>query len=133
MGHSLRCGDRKNRTTAAPWSTDMHDRVKPITRRQIPAVGRILEAVGRCDLPRPVVVDAIRRKLSRIRAAREVPDFESIVTLVRHSIDELRTSKLQPIIYGTGIVIHTNFGRVPIADRKSTRLNSSHRTISYAV
>src|SRR5256885_11230154 len=93
----------------------MHDRVKPITRRQIPAVGRILEAVGRCDLPRPVVVDAIRRKLSRIRAAREVPDFESIVTLVRHSIDELRTSKLQPIINGTGIVIHTNFGRVPLA------------------
>ncbi|PYI64534.1 MAG: L-seryl-tRNA(Sec) selenium transferase [Verrucomicrobia bacterium] len=93
----------------------MHDRVKPITRRQIPAVGRILEAVGRCDLPRPVVVDAIRRKLSRIRAAREVPDFESIVTLVRHSIDDLRTSKLQPIINGTGIVIHTNFGRVPLA------------------
>src|SRR5213594_3960981 len=93
----------------------MHDRVKPITRRQIPAVGKILEAVGRCDLPRPVVVDAIRRKLSRIRAAREVPDFESIVTLVRHSIDELRTSKLQPIINGTGIVIHTNFGRAPLA------------------
>ena len=112
----------------------MHDRVKPITRRQIPAVGRILEAVGRCDLPRPVVVDAIRRKLSRIRAAREVPDFESIVTLVRHSIDELRTSKLQPIINGTGIVIHTNFGRAPLvseAVRAANEIGSSYSNLEY--
>src|SRR5213594_831456 len=112
----------------------MHDRVKPITRRQIPAVGRILDAVGHCDLPRPVVVDAIRRKLSRIRAAREVPDFESIVTLVRHSIDDLRTSKLQPIINGTGIVVHTNFGRAPLASeavRAANEIGSGYSNLEY--
>src|SRR5881296_121016 len=112
----------------------MHDRVKPITRRQIPAVGRILDAVGHCDLPRPVVVDAIRRKLSRIRAAREVPDFESIVTLVRHSIDDLRISKLQPIINGTGIVIHTNFGRAPLASeavRAANEIGSGYSNLEY--
>ncbi len=112
----------------------MHDRVKPITRRQIPAVGRILEAVGHCDLPRPVVVDAIRRKLSRIRAAREVPDFESIVTLVRHSIDDLRTSKLLPIINGTGIVIHTNFGRSPLASEAvcaANEIGSGYSNLEY--
>src|SRR5437870_4234599 len=92
----------------------MHDRVKSRARRQIPAVNRILDAVGHCDLPRPVIVDLVRRKLSEIRAARSVPKFESIMALVRRSLDELRASKLQPIINGTGIVIHTNFGRDPL-------------------
>jgi L-seryl-tRNA(Ser) seleniumtransferase len=93
----------------------MHDRVKSDARRQIPAVASVLDAMGQCDLPRPVVVDLIRRKLSQIRAEREMPDFESIVALVRRSLDELRASRLQPIINGTGIVIHTNFGRAPLA------------------
>jgi len=88
----------------------MHDRVKSRARRQIPAVNRILDAVGHCDLPRPVLVDLVRRKLSEIRTARSAPKFESIMALVRRSIDELRASRLQPIINGTGIIIHTNLG-----------------------
>jgi L-seryl-tRNA(Ser) seleniumtransferase len=36
------------------------------------------------------------------------------MVLVRRSLDELRASKLQRIINGTGIVIHTNFGRAPL-------------------
>jgi L-seryl-tRNA(Ser) seleniumtransferase len=101
----------------------MHDRVKPSAGRQIPAVGRILDAVGHCDLPRPVVVDVVRRELSQIRAGKEVPDFDSIVALVRHSLDELRAIRLQPIINGTGIIIHTNFGRTPLASEAIHALN----------
>ena len=97
--------------------------MKPRARRQIPAVGRILDAVGHCDLPRPVVVDLVRRELSQIRAKKEVPHFDSIVALVRHSLDELRASRLQPVINGTGIVIHTNFGRAPLAIEAVRALN----------
>ena len=93
----------------------MHDRIKSRARRQIPAVNRILDALGHCDLPRPVIVDLVRRKLSEIRAERSVPEFESIMVLVRRSLDELCASKVQPIINGTGIVIHTNFGRAPLS------------------
>src|SRR5205807_9050106 len=122
-GHTLRCGDRKNRTTTAPWSIDMRDRVKRRAWRQIPAVTRILDALGRCDVPRRLVVGLIRSKLSQIRAAKKVPDFESIVALVRRSLDELRAGRLQPIINGTGIVIHTNFGRAPVASAAIRALN----------
>jgi len=93
----------------------MYDRLKGHARRQIPAVGRILDALGRCDLPRPVIVDVIRRKLSEIRTKKKVPDFESTVVLIRRSIEELGACRLQPIINGTGILIHTNFGRAPLA------------------
>ncbi|PYJ13473.1 MAG: L-seryl-tRNA(Sec) selenium transferase [Verrucomicrobia bacterium] len=75
----------------------MHDRLNAHGRRQIPAVDRILDALGRCDLPRPVVVDVIRRKLAGIRVTKKVPDFESIVALVRRSLEELSASRLQPI------------------------------------
>ena len=93
----------------------MYDRLKGHARRQIPAVGRILGALGRCDLPRPVIVDVIRRKLSEIRTKKKVPDFESTVVLIRRSIEELGACRLQPIINGTGILIHTNFGRASLA------------------
>jgi L-seryl-tRNA(Ser) seleniumtransferase len=108
----------------------MHDRVNRRARRQIPAVGRILEALGPYDLPRPLVVDVIRRTLSQIRAAREVHNFEAIVLLVRRSLDELRASRLQPIINGTGVVIHTNFGRSPLASEAVRALNEIGSTYS---
>jgi len=101
----------------------MHDRVKFRARRQIPAVSRVLDSLGNFDLPRPIIVDLIRRKLSQIRAEREVPEFESIVAVVRRSLDELRASRLQPIINGTGVVIHTNFGRAPLAREAVRALN----------
>src|SRR4029077_905048 len=123
-GHSLRCGDRKNRSTPAPRSIDMHDRVRTRARRQIPAVGRILDALGHCDLPRPVIVDLVRRKLSEIRAQSPVPEFESIMVLIRRSLDELHAGKLQPIVNGTGIVIHTNFGRAPLPRAATSALSA---------
>jgi L-seryl-tRNA(Ser) seleniumtransferase len=50
-----------------------------------------------------------------MRAAKEIPKLESIVAAIRCSLDELRASRLQPVVNGTGIAIHTNFGRAPLA------------------
>src|SRR5437763_2800852 len=102
----------------------MHDRVKCDKRRQIPAVSKILVTLGHFDLPRPLVVETVRRKLSQIRASRVAPEFESIVAEIRRSLDEFRATRLQPIINGTGIVIHTNFGRAPLAREAVGALNA---------
>ena len=112
----------------------MHNSLKRQARRQIPAVGRILDALGCCDLPRPVVVDVIRRKLSEIRTTKKVPDFESTVALVRRSIEELIACRLQPIINGTGILIHTNFGRATLASdaiRALKEIGSGYSNLEY--
>jgi L-seryl-tRNA(Ser) seleniumtransferase len=84
-------------------------------RRQIPAVSKILDVLGHSDLPRPFVVEIVRRKLSQIRARNLAAEFESVVADVRRSVDEFRASRLQAIINGTGILIHTNFGRAPLS------------------
>ncbi|MFL6504381.1 MAG: L-seryl-tRNA(Sec) selenium transferase [Candidatus Udaeobacter sp.] len=83
-------------------------------RRQIPAVSKILDALGHTDLPRPFVVEIVRQKLSQIRASNAPSEFQSIVAHVRRSLDDFRATRLQSVINGTGIVIHTNFGRVPL-------------------
>ena len=101
----------------------MHDQVKSRARREIPAVNKVLEALGHYDLPRPMIVDLVRRELSKIRAKADIPDLESIVDLLRRSLGGLHASRLQPIINGTGIVIHTNFGRAPLALEAIRALN----------
>ena len=93
----------------------MYDEVKSRSRRDIPAVSKVLDALSDYDLPRPLIIDVLRRELLKVRAKAETPESESIVDLVRGSIERLRASRLQPVINGTGIVIHTNFGRAPLA------------------
>src|SRR5215467_2933421 len=112
----------------------MHDQVNLAVRRQIPAVSKILDALSDCGLPRPFVVELVRRKLSQIRRTGDVAKFESIVADIRRSLDEVRSSRLQPIINGTGIVIHTNFGRAPLgseAIRALGEIGSSYSNVEY--
>jgi len=103
----------------------MHDKLKTCSRREIPAVNRVLDALEHYDLPRPLVVDLVRRELSQVRGKANTPDFKSIVDLVRSSIERLRASRLQLVINGTGIVIHTNFGRAPLAPAAIRALRES--------
>lgn len=110
--------------------------MKPGTRRQIPAVSRMLDALGECDLPRPFVVELVRRKLSQIRANSHIPSLKSIVADVRCSLDQLRATRIQLVINGTGIVIHTNFGRSPLPSEAIRALNevgSAYSNLEYDV
>jgi L-seryl-tRNA(Ser) seleniumtransferase len=92
----------------------MHDKVKGQSRRAIPAVNAILDSLGQIDLPRPLIVDVVRRELAQLRRRREIPDFNVVVNLVRESIENLRATRIQPVINGTGIIVHTNLGRSPL-------------------
>jgi len=88
--------------------------MKPRPRRAIPAVHVILDSLGPIDLPRPLVVDLVRRTLSQLRRARKIPEPNAIVDLIRAAAEQLRASRIQPVINGTGVVIHTNLGRSPL-------------------
>ena len=112
----------------------MRERVKPRSRREIPAVNKVLDALGEYDLPRPLVVDLVRRGLSEIRSNSEIPEFESTVERLHRSLELFRASRLQPVINGTGIVIHTNFGRAPLtpeAVRVLTEIGSGYSNLEY--
>ena len=91
-------------------------------RRQIPAVSKVLDAIGHSDLPRRFVVEIVRRELSRFVAAlalRNRSHRGSYPPLARC----FSRQQLQPVINGTGIVIHTNFGRGPLPTEAMRALN----------
>jgi L-seryl-tRNA(Ser) seleniumtransferase len=90
----------------------MHKRVS--SRRAIPAVSKILEALGHVDLARPVIVDTIRRELSVLRQSDQLPSFADLLSQIREALDRHRRSRLQPVINGTGVILHTNFGRATL-------------------
>ena len=90
------------------------------TLRAIPGVDTLLEAVADCPLPRPLVVNTIRTELAAIRKAENIPDADAITETIRQRLDDLALSRLQPVINGTGVVVHTNLGRAPIAPPTNT-------------
>jgi len=82
--------------------------------RAIPGVDTILEAVADCPLPRPLVVGVIRAELQSLRKAGSIPGHDEITGAIRQRLDDLALSRLQPVINGTGVVVHTNLGRSPM-------------------
>lgn len=85
------------------------------TRRAIPGVDTLLEAMPDCPLPRPLVVRTIRAELAALRKAKAIPEPDVITETIRQRLDDLALSRLQPVINGTGVVVHTNLGRAPFA------------------
>src|SRR5690606_30777027 len=109
-------------------------------RRTIPSVDRLLasEAFGPllAGAPRPLVRDALRLVLDEYRGALErsggdpeargatggvegpVPGAEDAWFAARTSerLEALLRPSLRPVINATGVVLHTNLGRAPLAE-----------------
>jgi L-seryl-tRNA(Ser) seleniumtransferase len=92
----------------------MKPAVATASLRKIPSVDKVVGEIGGCDLPRRVVVDVVRHELGLLRSEKRVPNFSGVMSRIRAGIDALQLAKIQPVINGTGIVIHTNFGRAPL-------------------
>jgi len=82
--------------------------------RGIPSVDKLALALGDTGLPHPSVVATIRRELTALRKHGTIPSFDDILSHLRSALEILRASRIQPVINGTGILVHTNFGRAPL-------------------
>jgi L-seryl-tRNA(Ser) seleniumtransferase len=93
----------------------MHDKIKADRRRQIPAVNKVLEALDHVDLPRSVIVALVRRELAALRESDQLVTFDDVFDHVMRALDRHVHSRLQPVVNGTGVILHTNFGRAPLS------------------
>lgn len=96
-------------------------------RREIPAVERLLANASfgplLAETPRSLVVEALQSVQARLRMAlaegqaapERVGDPDWYAARTSEEIDRLRTSSLQVLINATGVVLHTNLGRAPLA------------------
>lgn len=87
-------------------------------RRALPSVDSLLklaavaELIGR--LPRNVVVAAARDAVAAVRRTGEFPDDWG-AEVVERALERSAPS-LFPVINATGVVLHTNLGRAPLAE-----------------
>lgn len=104
--------------------------------RSIPSVEKLLVALGEVDLPRPTVVSAVRTELAALRAEKTIPDIDGILSRVNSALDGLRASRIQPLLNGTGILVHTNFGRAPlgrIVAEEMTKVGTQYSNLEYGL
>lgn len=88
--------------------------MKKSALRAVPAVEKVLVALGPRDLPRPAVVAVVRRELAALRQQESIPEFGAVVARIEAALAQLKLARIQPIINGTGILVHTNLGRAPL-------------------
>lgn len=82
--------------------------------RAIPSVDALLKELDNTTLPRAALVALVRRELASIRAARDPFTRQQIVDRISASVQALCRARIEPVINGTGVLIHTNLGRSPL-------------------
>jgi L-seryl-tRNA(Ser) seleniumtransferase len=73
-------------------------------RTRPPSVDAVARSFARSGLPHPLLVDAARAAVARGDAATAADEVE-----------QARARLLQPVINATGVLLHTNLGRAPLA------------------
>ena len=97
--------------------TDPRDPRDP--RRRLPAVEAVLAESDVAALvtahPRGLVVRAVRDTIEQARANGGAAPSEGWGAAVRARVQRLAAPSLLPVINATGVVLHTNLGRAPLA------------------
>lgn len=87
--------------------------------RSLPAVHRLLEepaiAAYAATLGREGMKGAIERVLDRARASGEPQSYGDVVAAVVAQLGALRMRGMLAVINATGVILHTNLGRAPLA------------------
>jgi L-seryl-tRNA(Ser) seleniumtransferase len=94
-------------------------------RRRIPSLDRLVDATAfdalRARFPRRRVVDALRKELDRFRALvrdgadGDLSDPEPYARAVAARLESEEVPSLRAVINATGVILHTNLGRAPLA------------------
>ena len=93
---------------------------------QLPSVEKLAHALANeVTLPRPLITGFVKRSLVRWRerlAAGEDAERETIEKDILTTLKSFASSRLQPVINATGVLIHTNLGRSPLGQRATSAL-----------
>ena len=108
------------------------------TRRQLPSIDALLAGPGVASLltehPRALVLKAARAAVDAARVNGGAPPAEGWDAAVRAAVVRLAVPSLAPVINATGVVLHTNLGRAPLAPQAIaaiTRVAQGYAALEY--
>ena len=110
-------------------------------RRAVPALGRLLdrpavvEAIA--EHGRDPVVTALRAALDEARrtaaAGGSIEDEDALVARVLAAVERRPAPQLTPVLNATGVLLHTNLGRAPLAAEAVAALTAAAGTVDLEV
>ena len=107
------------------------------TLRDLPSVDRLLADERLAGEPHELAVDAARRVLERARGEiRAGRDPGSLVDGVLEELARARRPSLRRVLNATGVLVHTNLGRAPLAGEALARVvevGSGYSNLEYDV
>lgn len=96
--------------------------------RVLPSVEKLANELSKQhSLPKPLIINFIRRELDGWRKkllGGETAEREKIEQEIASNLAHFSASRLQPVINGTGVLIHTNLGRSPLGKTAAAALES---------
>jgi L-seryl-tRNA(Ser) seleniumtransferase len=104
--------------------------------RELPSIDRLLKLPVVIELAaeygRSLTLEALRHTLEAVRAdifngATYVPMNAMLAQSAREWLTALLTPTLQPVINGTGVIVHTNLGRAPLSEAARSAIRGRQR------
>ena len=109
-----------------------------VTLRSLPSVHQVLEEPEVQTLigvhGRSLVRFAVQRVLDEERRSGAVADAAGRWERIEQVVDTLRQPRLRPVINATGVILHTNLGRAPIAEeaaQAAARIATRYSTLEF--
>lgn len=112
--------------------------------RELPSVDRLLNTTMAVDMMlaygRSLTVESLRYSLDAARSAilsgkaRYAPMNAVLVDEARLWLEQVLAPTLQPVINGTGVIVHTNLGRAPLSEAARQAIEAaakSYNTLEY--
>jgi L-seryl-tRNA(Ser) seleniumtransferase len=104
--------------------------------RSLPSVDQLLQNRMAAEMiaayGRPLTLQAIRLALDEVRSdyspGDTLPKLEVILQLARDRMAQWAAPSLTPVINATGVVLHTNLGRAPLAGSVMDALQAAGRS-----
>ena len=94
--------------------------------RELPSVEKLANSLSQSiQLPKPLIIGFIRREIDTYRQqilAGATFIAAEIEASISTKLQDFAASKLQPVINGTGVLIHTNLGRSPLGTTAANAL-----------
>jgi L-seryl-tRNA(Ser) seleniumtransferase len=99
--------------------------------RDLPSFDQLARHERLSAAPRPLVVTAARSALARAREEIQAgANPGDLVARVEQELEASRGAKLRPVVNATGVIVHTNLGRAPLAAAALDRVREVGRGYS---